>query len=276
MHNPMIAAFALGVAVLVLPADKPSAPRPPTSAMKPFVILFRQGPHPLTDADRTQRQAAIGAWARAQNAAGHKLEPRTLGPESAHAAGASSAEMIGAWPVTALLFLEARDFTEATQIAAAHPAKDYNASVEVRPWSPPAVPALAPPALTIASGPVVVKMTPQSAADAAIGRFALDKQFHGELEGTSAGEMLAAMSAVKGSAGYVAIEKVTGKLAGRTGTFCLQHRGIMDRGVPSLAITVVPDSGTGGLTGLTGTMAIKIAADGAHTYEFEYRLPDKA
>ena len=276
MHNPMIAAFALGVAVLVLPADNPSASNPPTPAMKPFVLLFRQGPHPLTDADRTQRQTAISAWAREQNAAGHKLEPRTLAPETARPGVASSPEAIGAWPVTALLFLEARDFTEATQVAASHPAKDYNVSVEVRPWSPPAVPALASAPGTVATGPFDVKMAPQSAADAPVGRFALNKQYHGELEGTSSGEMLTAMSAVKGSAGYVAIEKVTGNLAGRIGTFCLQHRGIMDRGAPSLTITVVPDSGTGELTGLTGTMAIKIAPDGAHAYEFDYKLPEKS
>ena len=275
MHNPMIAALALGVAVLALPADNPSAPNPPTSAMKPVVIVFRQGPHPLTDTDRAQRQTAISAWARAQNAAGHKLEPRTLAPETARPGVAASPETSGAWPLTALLFLEAHDLAEAAKVAASHPARDYNASVEVRPWSPPSSPAVAPSSGLLAAGPFEVKMTPQSAPDAAIGHFALDKQFHGDLEATSTGVMLTAMSEVKGSAGYVALEKVSGRLAGHPGTFCLQHRGIMDRGVPSLTITVVPDSGTDGLAGLTGTMAIKVAPDGAHTYEFEYRLPGR-
>jgi hypothetical protein len=126
------------------------------------------------------------------------------------------------------------------------------------------------------TGPFDVKMLPESGPDAPVGRFALDKKYHGDLAAASTGEMLAAMTAVKGSAGYVAIEKVTGKLAGRTGTFHLQHTGVMNRGVPSLVITVVPDSGTGELTGLTGSMTIKIAADGTHSYEFEYSLPNKS
>lgn len=130
--------------------------------------------------------------------------------------------------------------------------------------------------ITKISGSFDVKMSPQSAPDAAVGRFAIDKQYHGDLAATATGEMLTAMTATKGSAGYVAIEKVTGKLAGRTGTFHLQHTGIMNRGAPSLTITVVPDSGTGELTSLTGTMAIKIAPDGAHTYEFDYSLPEKS
>lgn len=126
-----------------------------------------------------------------------------------------------------------------------------------------------------ATGPFDVKMAPVSAADAAVGRFTLDKKYHGDLEASAAGEMLTAMTATKGSAGYVAIEKVTGTLAGRTGTFHLQHSGIMNRSAPTLLITVVPDSGTGELAGLTGKMAISIAADGAHYYTFEYSLPDK-
>lgn len=129
---------------------------------------------------------------------------------------------------------------------------------------------------TLISGPFDVKMTPASAPDDAVGRFVLDKQYHGDLAATSTGEMLAAMTATKGSAGYVAIEKVTGKLAGRSGTFHLQHTGIMNRGAPSLTITVIPDSGTGELTGLAGTMGIKTTPAGAHTYEFEYSLPDKS
>ena len=99
----------------------------------------------------------------------------------------------------------------------------------------------------------------------------IDKQFHGDLEATSKGEMLSAVGAVKGSAGYVAIEKVTGKLRGRSGSFVLQHTGTMTRGAPQLSITVVPDSGTGDLVGLTGQMTIHIEA-GKHSYEFEYTL----
>lgn len=127
-----------------------------------------------------------------------------------------------------------------------------------------------------ATGPFDVKMAPASAADAAVGRFTLDKKYHGDLEAIGTGEMLTAMTAVKGSAGYVAIEKVTGTLAGRTGSFHLQHHGVMNRGAPTLMITVVPDSGAGELTGLTGKMDISIAADGAHYYTFEYSLPEKS
>ena len=105
-----------------------------------------------------------------------------------------------------------------------------------------------------------------------LGRRSIDKRFHGDLDATSVGEMLSAMTAVKGSAGYVALERVTGTLGGRTGTFVLQHSGTMTRGVPGLVVTVVPDSGTDGLTGLTGTMAIEITG-GQHFYEFEYALP---
>ncbi|MDN0074340.1 DUF3224 domain-containing protein [Crenobacter sp. SG2303] len=112
-------------------------------------------------------------------------------------------------------------------------------------------------------------------ADALLGRRAIDKQFVGELEATSRGEMLSAGTAVQGSAGYVAIEKVTGTLQGRTGTFVLQHSGTMTRGAPQLVVTVVPDSGTGELTGLSGTMAINIA-DGKHHYAFAYSLPGTA
>jgi hypothetical protein len=126
-----------------------------------------------------------------------------------------------------------------------------------------------------ATGPFDVKMTPAAADDAAVGRFTLDKKYHGDLEGGGMGEMLTAMTAVKGSAGYVAIEKVTGTLAGRTGSFHLQHHGSMNRSAPTLLITVVPDSGTGELTGLAGKMDISVAADGAHYYTFEYSLPEK-
>ncbi len=124
---------------------------------------------------------------------------------------------------------------------------------------------------TKASGTFEVKLTPQTAQDATPGRMSLDKQFHGDLEATSQGEMLMAGTAVQGSAGYVAMEKVTGALKGRKGTFVLQHSGTMNRGVPGLVITVVPDSGTGELEGLSGSMMINIA-EGKHLYEFEYSL----
>lgn len=126
-----------------------------------------------------------------------------------------------------------------------------------------------------ASGTFDVKVTPQAndevAGGTTLSRMSLDKQFHGGLEGTSKGEMLSAMTSVQGSAGYVAIERVSGTLQGRSGTFVLQHNGVMTRGAPQLTITVVPDSGTGQLAGLAGTMTINIA-DGKHSYEFEYTL----
>ena len=126
-----------------------------------------------------------------------------------------------------------------------------------------------------ASGPFEVVLKPLQ-SDAARGgvhfaRHSLDKQFHGELEGTSRGEMLSAGTTVKGSAGYVAIEWVTGKLHGRRGTFALQHTGTMDRGRPALSVSVVPDSGTDELAGLHGRMDIVIEA-GKHSYVFEYEL----
>ena len=104
-----------------------------------------------------------------------------------------------------------------------------------------------------------------------LGRMSIDKQFHGDLEGTSKGEMLTAGTGVKDSAGYVAIERVSGTLHGRTGTFVLQHSATMTRGVPQLTITVVPDSGTGDLAGLAGTMAITIAG-GKHSFDFDYTV----
>jgi hypothetical protein len=100
----------------------------------------------------------------------------------------------------------------------------------------------------------------------------LDKQFHGDLEASSQGQMLAFRSEVKGSAGYVAMERVRGSLNGRTGAFVLQHTGTMVRGEQQLSIKVVADSGTGELTGLEGSMAI-IITDGKHSYEFGYTLP---
>lgn len=127
-----------------------------------------------------------------------------------------------------------------------------------------------------ARGTFEVKLTPQADGDAGaagLARMILDKRFHGDLEATSQGQMLSAGTAVQGSAGYVALERVSGSLQGRTGTFVLQHHGLMDRGKPSLTITVVPDSGTGELTGISGTMSIEIA-NGQHSYDFEHALPD--
>jgi len=129
-----------------------------------------------------------------------------------------------------------------------------------------------------ASGPFDVKLSPQplaledKAEGATLARMSLDKRFHGDLDASSKGEMLSAVGSVKGSAGYVAIEKVDGTLGGRKGTFVLQHNATMTRGAPYLNIIVVPDSGTGELEGLTGTMKIIIAPDGKHSYELDYAL----
>ena len=101
----------------------------------------------------------------------------------------------------------------------------------------------------------------------------IDKQFHGDLEAISRGQMLTAVTSIKGSAGYVAIEQVTGSLHGSSGAFALQHTGTMTRGAPQLTVTVVPDSGTGQLAGLAGTMTIALA-EGKHSYDFEYTLGD--
>src|ERR1017187_3207657 len=127
-----------------------------------------------------------------------------------------------------------------------------------------------------ASGTFEVKLSPQKpdnevSASANLGRLSIDKQFQGDLEATSKGEMLSAGTEVKGSAGYVAIERVTGALHGRRGSFVLQHSGTMNRGVPHLSITVVPDSGTEQLRGISGSLAIKIES-GKHFYEFDYTL----
>jgi hypothetical protein len=101
----------------------------------------------------------------------------------------------------------------------------------------------------------------------------IDKRFEGDLEGTSRGQMLAAGTGVAGSAGYVAMEQVTGKLGGRSGAFVLQHSGTMARGAARLTVSVVPDSGRGELEGLTGTMEIVIE-EGQHSYVFDYTLGD--
>jgi hypothetical protein len=142
--------------------------------------------------------------------------------------------------------------------------------------------ATAPPArateekvMQTARGEFEVKLTPQAPDPArpwSPGRMLIDKQFRGDLEGTSSGEMLAVMTSIEGSAGYVAMERVTATLAGRSGTFALQHSGTMTRGTPSLVVSVVPDSGTEGFEAISGEMTIDIA-DGKHSYTFRYRLP---
>jgi hypothetical protein len=131
-----------------------------------------------------------------------------------------------------------------------------------------------------AQGPFDVKLDAQPTAltddgeGAARGRMSIDKRYHGDLEAISKGEMLTAMTSTPGSAGYVAIEKVSGTLHGRKGTFALQHNATMTRGEPSLNVIVVPDSGTGELAGLSGAMKIDIAAGGKHSYVFDYRLEE--
>lgn len=128
-----------------------------------------------------------------------------------------------------------------------------------------------------ATGPFDVKLAPQGepdkADDSTLARYSLDKQYHGDLDATASGTMLTAGTDVKGSAGYVAIERVTGKLNGRAGSFVLQHSGTLTRGAPEQSITVVPDSGTGQLMGLTGKLTVIIDA-GKHSYSFDYTLPD--
>lgn len=124
-----------------------------------------------------------------------------------------------------------------------------------------------------ARGPFQVKRAPIPVAFDATGlaRHSLDKSYSGDLEGTSLGEMVSAAGSIQGSAGYVAMERVTGTLHGRPGTFVLQHSATMNRGTPSLLLTVVPDTGTDALEGLSGSMRI-IIEKGEHAYEFEYEL----
>lgn len=128
-----------------------------------------------------------------------------------------------------------------------------------------------------ATGTFDVELTPRPVEtdfdDDRLGMNTLDKQFQGDLEGSSHGWMLGAYGQVEGSAGYVAIERVEGSLAGRRGTFVLQHSGTMSGGGQELSITVVPDSGTGELVGLEGRMSIRIE-EGQHHYDFEYALPE--
>jgi hypothetical protein len=127
-----------------------------------------------------------------------------------------------------------------------------------------------------ASGSFEVTVQPlpngEVCADPLFGRFLLTKKFSGDLEASARGHMLSAGTAIKGSAGYVAIDQVTGSLEGRQGGFVLQHSGSMNRGVPTLSIMVVPDSGTAELAGITGTLSINIV-DGKHFYDFLYSFP---
>jgi hypothetical protein len=128
-----------------------------------------------------------------------------------------------------------------------------------------------------ARGTFDVKVTQQPQDDSAGGPFRrlfLDKRFHGDLEGTSKGQMLAAGTAVEGSGAYVAFELVTGALKGKQGSFILQHKGTMRKGVSAMSVTVVPDSGTDELAGIGGEVTI-IVEGGKHTYEFEYTLGGK-
>ncbi len=127
-----------------------------------------------------------------------------------------------------------------------------------------------------ATGTFEVSVNPLESADEAgassLGRMSLDKEFVGDLHGVGKGQMLTAMAPTKGSGAYVAIERVTGTLHGRNGSFVFQHAGTMQGGAQQLTINVVPDSGVGELTGITGTFDITIAA-GKHSYAFEYALP---
>jgi hypothetical protein len=132
---------------------------------------------------------------------------------------------------------------------------------------------------TRARGTFEVAMNPEppydTAPGASLGRVSINKQFRGDLDASSTVEMLSAMTEVKGSAGYVAIERVIGTLHGRAGSFVLQHSGTMTRGRAELSVSVVPDSGTAALAGLTGTMSIEII-DGQHLYALDYALETTA
>jgi len=131
------------------------------------------------------------------------------------------------------------------------------------------------PVTNHAVGPFDVKVVKQEDPDAdnSVGRFTLDKQYHGDLDATAKGQMLTASTEVKGSGAYVAVERVNGTLKGRDGGFALAHIGTMAQNVPSLTINIVPDSGTGQLKGIAGKMTITIAPDGKHSYDLEYTLP---
>lgn len=127
-----------------------------------------------------------------------------------------------------------------------------------------------------ATGTFEVKMNPENFSvqgenEIQLGRYSLNKKFHGPLEAESRGEMISAMTSVKGSAGYVAIEQVSGKLNGKSGSFVLQHFGIMNRGKDHLVLEVVPDSGSGELKNISGSMTIDVK-DGKHFYGFDFEI----
>ncbi|ULU26107.1 DUF3224 domain-containing protein [Dyella terrae] len=128
-----------------------------------------------------------------------------------------------------------------------------------------------------AKGTFDVKITPQptqeGVGDPSVGRMAIDKQFQGDMQGHGKGQMLAVGTAVDGSAGYVAMERVNASVHGRQGSFALQHCGPMHRGTPALTIAIVPDSGAGELAGIAGTLSVNIA-NGVHSYDLHYTLPD--
>lgn len=127
-----------------------------------------------------------------------------------------------------------------------------------------------------ARGTFEVKLAPLDDGDVSatggFGRMSIDKSFDGDLTGSSRGQMVAERTSVEGSAGYVALERVQGTVGGRSGEFVLVHKGVMQRGEGELTVTVVPDSGTDGLTGISGSMDIRIV-DGRHDYVFRYALP---
>jgi hypothetical protein len=142
---------------------------------------------------------------------------------------------------------------------------------------PPASPAKGPPVMTHkAAGTFDVSLKPQDTPDsgpgATLGRMTIEKQYHGDLVAQAKGEMLTAMAPTKGSGTYVAVEKVTGTLNGRKGSFAMHHSGTMHRGAQQLAIVIVPDSGTEELAGIAGRLLLRIA-EGKHFYEIEYTLP---
>ncbi len=126
---------------------------------------------------------------------------------------------------------------------------------------------------THARGTFDVKITPQTGDEGPVGRLLLAKTFHGDVDGTSKGQMLTIDTEHKDSGVYVAVERVTATVAGKAGSFALHHTGVMVRGVPQLSITIVPDSGTGALTGISGSLAIDIEKDGTRRYALSYALP---
>jgi hypothetical protein len=141
----------------------------------------------------------------------------------------------------------------------------------VLPWLAPAQQKEVP--VHHAHGTFTVKINPLTPGPAeGLSRFSIDKEIHGDIEATTRGEMLSGGDPKAGTAGYVAIEMVTGTLAGKQGSFALQHFATMDAGGPKMSVVVVPGSGTGELKGIAGSFAI-IVAEGKHSYDFEYTLP---